>query len=231
MSSASWATSLTPHLQAIEVACTTVASLEELDGMFEELAEQMWAADEEPGLLDTPDMTPEAVGDFFEAAAYFHKQAPWKKAGERTIRLECAQFPEPLWYAVLMGQAGMNAGLVLYDNFDNLRTIKEDDLDDEENARLTSGLAVVFGEEADLSTADLSAVEEYGWKVAGKKAYPTVYRKEPGLTTRLPLPWELALLAASLRAVPDFAKGTEPSATVTVPTPAGARTLALSWAE
>jgi hypothetical protein len=90
---------------------------------------------------------------------------------------------------------------------------------------------VVFGEDADLSPADVLAAEEHGWKVAGKKAYPTVYRKEPGLTTRLPLPWELALLAASLRALPDFAKGKEPSATATVPTAAGERTIALSWTE
>jgi hypothetical protein len=231
VSSADLAAGLTPPLEAIEVACSAVDSLPVLDRVFEDLAEQMSAADEEPGLLDTPEMTPETVGDFFEAAAYFHKQAPWKKPGERTIRLECNQFPEPLWYAVMMGQAGMSAGLVLYDNWENLRKIKEGDLDEEENARLTSGLAVVFGEDIDLPTADLMGIEEYGWKVAGKKAFPTVYRKEPGLTSRLPLPWELALLAGSLRAVAAFAKGKEPSATLTVPTSAGERTFALSWAE
>ena len=45
----------------------------------------------------------------------------------------------------------MAAGLVLYDDLAMLNRIKQDDLSEEENARLTLALAVVFGEEEDLA--------------------------------------------------------------------------------
>jgi len=44
-----------------------------------------------PGLLDVPGVTPDVAGSFFDAAATFFEQAPWKKAGERPIRISTRQ--------------------------------------------------------------------------------------------------------------------------------------------
>jgi hypothetical protein len=181
-----------------------------------------------------PGITPEAVGSFFDAAALFYERAPWRKVGERPIRLVCDKFSGGPWFAVLMGQAGMTAGLALYDSLETLHRIQEGDLSDEENARLTAAVAVVFGDREDLPAGDLEAAIEQGWRVAGPRAYPSVYRMEPGLAMRSPLAWELELLEGCLRAVPEFVRKKtrrrEPFS-ITVPVASGELSLVLSWAE
>jgi len=218
-------------LSDLGIDFTATHTLDQMDEVFEELAEEL-LGQREPGLLDMPGMTPEAVGSFFEAAAGFYKLAPWKKIGERTIKVECARFTSGPWYAVLMGQGGMTCGLVLYDSLETLNRIKQGDLTEEENARLTSALAVVFGNNKDLPAADLDAARQYGWKVAGPTAYPWVYRKEPGLSMRPPLAWELELLEGCLRAVPEFVnrhKQDDPAREeFTVPVASGELKLVLS---
>src|SRR4051794_37000967 len=165
--------------------------------------------------------------------AAYYRQAPWKEIGERTIRVASGKFASGPWYAVLMGQGGMARGLVLYDSLETLNRIKQGDLTEEENARLTSALAVVFGKGGDLPAADLEAARQHGWRVAGPKAYPSAYRKEPGLSMRPPLAWELELLEGCLRAVPEFVRRRpqdDPAAEeVTVPVASGELKLVLAW--
>jgi len=185
------------------------------------------------GLLDMPGVTPEAVGSFFDAAAVFFEQAPWRKTAERPIEVQCQQFESGPWYAVLMGQGGATKGLALYDSLATLLRIQQGDLSEEENARLTAGLTVVFGDKDDLLPEDSDALAQYGWAVAGPDAYPTVYRMEPGLSMRPPLAWELQLLDGCLRSIPEFARKKtrrlEPLS-ITVPTTGGELALVLGWA-
>jgi hypothetical protein len=55
-----------------------------------------------PGLLDMPGVTPAQVASFYEAAAFFFQEAPWKEVGyEAAIRVECDKFQSGPWYAVL----------------------------------------------------------------------------------------------------------------------------------
>ena len=56
-------------------------------------------------------MTPELVGGFYEAAAAFFQQSPWKKVGyEAAIKIECDKYQSGPWYGVLMGQSGLTMG-------------------------------------------------------------------------------------------------------------------------
>jgi hypothetical protein len=229
---AAWTAGLLPAVEGVGVEWTQVGPLEGVDGFFEELAEQL-QGQRQPGLLDMPGVSPDAVGRFFEAAALYYRQAPWRKVGERTVKVECPRLESGPWYAILMGQGGVAAGLVLYDSLATLDRLQQGDLSDEESARLTSALAVVFGEEAELAEADSEAARRYGWQVAGPDAYPSVYRKEPGLSTRPPLAWELGLLEGCLRAAPEFVKARKPRGVtplrVTVPVATGELPLTLSW--
>jgi hypothetical protein len=73
--------------------------------------------------LDMPGVTPAQVGSFYEAAAGFFRQAPWKKVGdEAAIQVGCAKFPSGPWYAVVMGQSGLTTGLALYDDLKGVGT-------------------------------------------------------------------------------------------------------------
>src|SRR5262245_51369460 len=74
------ADALRPSLQAINVECTAVEALDEIDEVYEELSSQLQLpVQPPPGLLEMPGITPEMVGSFFDAAALYHERAPWKK--------------------------------------------------------------------------------------------------------------------------------------------------------
>ena len=81
--------------------------------------------------------------------------------------------------------------------------------------------------------ADLEAAQKHGWPVARADAYPEVYHKEPGLSLRPPLAWELELLEGCLRAVPEFVirrRQDDPAREeMTVPVASRELKLALSW--
>jgi len=126
----------------------------------------------------------------------------------------------------------MTKGLVLYDSLGTLQCIQQGNLSDEESARLSAGLTVVFGEKEDLAAADGEAAEKHAWRIAGADAYPSVYRMEQGLSMRPPLAWELRLLEACLRGIPEFvrkkSRRLEPLPII-VPTAGGELLLVLSW--
>jgi len=224
---------LRPHLEEIGLRLAETETLEHVESVFAGLSEHL-GGKPKPGLLDVPGITPEQVGSFYEAAAAFFQQAPWKKVGyEAAIQVECAKYESGPWYAVLMGQSGLTQGLALYENLKTLRRLLSGNADDEANARRTVATSVTFGEESDIPVADLEAAQRYGWKVARADAYPEVFHKERGLAMRPPLSWELELMEGCLRAVPEFVNRRQQDdptrEEMTVPVASGGLPLVLSW--
>jgi tetratricopeptide (TPR) repeat protein len=224
--------SLRPHLDDIGVSLVVSEQLDQLDGIFEEMLAHV-GAKREPGLLDMPGVTPEQVASFYEAAAFFFQQAPWKKVGyEAAIKIECDRFQSGPWYAVLMGQSGLVIGLALYEDLEALRRMWAGG-GDEESARRSVANTVSFGEEWDIPVADLEAAKRHGWQVAREDAYPQVFHKERGMSVRRPLAWELELMEGCLRVVPEFVsrrKQDDPTKEeFTVPVASGPLKPALSW--
>ncbi len=233
--SAELANALRAWLDTLGITCDVHEELEAVDHLMAFLGEKVSSSVQaESDLLDVEGMTPEMVGSFYDAAALYHEQTPWKKVGERPIRVSCERFGGGPWYAVLMGQGGMTSGLALYDDLETLDRIQQGDLPPEEMASMTAGWAVVFGDVGDLSEGDAAAAQRYGWRVAGPQAYPSVYRTDAGMQMRPPTPDELLRLEACLRAVPEFvrkkSRRTEPT-TITVPTAAGEVQMGLSWVD
>lgn len=226
---------LRTHVEEVGVSLAAVEELDQVEVVFEAMSEHM-GGKAEPGLLDMPGVRPEQAAGFYEAAASFYRQAPWKKVGyEAAIQVDCDKFDSGPWYAVLMGQSGLTMGLALYEDLETLRRMWSGRFGDEEGARQTVGTSVTFGEEWDIPVADLEAAKRHGWVVARPDAYPEVIHKERGLTTRPPLAWELELMEACLRAIPDFVnrrKQDDPAKEeFTVPVSSGPLKLVLSWAD
>jgi hypothetical protein len=192
--------------------------------------------DERPGLLEMPGIKPEHVAGLYGAAAGFYQRAPWRKVGRETaIMVECDKFESSPWYAVVMGQSGLEFGVSLYENLNILKKIWSGRITDEEHARETVALTLLFGDESEISVHDLEAVQKNHWDVAGPQAYPLIFRKERGMTIRPPLAWELELMEACLRAIPAFISRHRPGDfskhKMTVPVASGSLTLVLSWVE
>jgi tetratricopeptide (TPR) repeat protein len=226
---------LRPHLEEIGVECITTDELDQLDFAFEDLTRHL-TRDDPPGLLDMPGITPERVAGFYGAAAEFYRRAPWRSLGyEEAIRIKADKFESGPWYAVVMGQSGLTLGVALYEDLDLLRRMWAGKLSEEENARQTVAVTVTFDPDNDVPPTELDAAQKYGWEVAGPEAYPSIFRKERGLSLRPPLAWELELLEGCLRAIPDFVAQHRPGDTtthrVTVPVVTGELELDMSWVE
>jgi tetratricopeptide (TPR) repeat protein len=224
---------LRKDIEEVGVRLVESGELEEVGAVFEGLAEQM-GGKEPPGLLASG-LTPEQLGSFYEAAAFFYREAPWRRMGyEAAFRVECDRFRGGPWYGVVFGQSGLAFGLALYDDLRLLQGLWSDRGSDEDHARETVATSVTFGEETELAAADLEAARRFNWKVAQPEAYPIVYRKERGQTMRPPLAWELELMEGCLRAVPEFIKRRRPDDPTTeeilVTTVSGELPLRLQWA-
>lgn len=225
--------SLRSHLEEIGIGLVVSEGLDHLDGVFKDMTDHI-CGKPQPGLLDMPGVTPEQVGRFYETAAAFFRQAPWKQVGyEAAIKVECGKYQSGPWYAVVMGQSGLTTGLALYEDLKALRRMWAGERGDEDNARQSVATTITFGEEWDIPVADLEAAKQYSWQVARPDAYPEVFHKERGLSLRPPLAWELELLGGCLRAVPDFVnrhQQDDPAREeVSVPAESGPLNLVLSW--
>jgi tetratricopeptide (TPR) repeat protein len=226
---------LRPHLDEIGITCVTTDELDQLDFVFESLSKHL-TKDERPGLLEMPGIKPEQVAGLYGAAAGFYQRAPWRKLGRETaITVECDKFESSPWYAVVMGQSGLTFGVSLYESLNILKKMWSGRLTDEEHARETVALTLLFGDETEISVLDLEAVRKHNWDVAGPEAYPLLFRKERGMTIRPPLAWELELMEGCLRAIPAFISRHRPGDLskhkMTVPVASGSLTLVLSWVE
>lgn len=221
------------RLESIGVRCVVNEDTSQTDALIDDLTERVAGPSGLKALVRIPGMAPHQLGGFYAAAADFYRAAPWRQIpGDSVIRVETDAFSSGPWYAVIMGQRGMELGVALYEDLDLLREILGGRLSDEEHARRTAALSVTFGEVFDIAPEDADAIAEYDWPVATGEAYPSILRVNPGLALRTPLPWEVELLEACLRALPEFVRnGSQGSSSQTVATASREITLRLSRLE
>jgi tetratricopeptide (TPR) repeat protein len=205
------------YLQQAGIECEVVSQLDVLDAAFDSMLDHLNRDGGPPSLLNAPRITLEQVGGFFAAAAEFYRQKPWQRVpGDTIIQVDCDKFQSGTWYAVVMGQSGVQQGIALYENLAALQSVIAGHRSEAENARGMSAISMMFSEVFELSFRDLDAAEKYGWQVAGPEAYPMVLRINPGCAVRSPLVWELELVEGCLRTIPDFLAEKAESLTKTV---------------
>ncbi len=219
---------LDQRLGPLGVSCVFEPRLDRLDFIYSELAAGLAASEPMPALLDTPGVTPAQVAGFFDAAAGFYRQQPWRRVfGDKPIAIRCEHFQTSQWYGVVMGQSGMTLGLALYEDLDVLRAVlrQEEGVD-----RRHAGLSIMYGEPFEIAVRDLDAAEKHDWPIAAPEGYPIIVRMNPGMAIRPPLGWELELAEACLRAIPCFVnREVRTAARMMVPTAGGDLDLDVSW--
>ena len=226
---------LKPRLEQIGITVVPTEQLDHVDAAFEDLGAHL-ASGGPPGLLEMPGIKSEHVASFYRAAAGFHERAPWRKLGDETaIKVESDRFESGPWYAVVMGQSGVTFGLALYDDLEKLKKLWAGGMSNEDYAREILSLSMTFDDETAIAVSDLDAGRKLGWEVAGPEAYPSIFRKERGMSLRPPLAWELLLMEGCLRAIPAFIARQKPDDMsmhkMTVPVASGDLSLILAWVD
>ena len=197
--------SIAKKLEPFDIQCVREETPEQLRHMIDGLAAHIGGPQQRKPLVQSLGITIAQIGSFFEAAAGFYLARPWRKVpSDSIIQINCDEFESGPWYAVVMGQSGIEQGLALYEDLELLRTLLTGQLSEEESGRRTSAISVTYGEAFDLAPQDLDEAQKHSWPIAGSEAYPCVLRVNPGMAVRTPLKWELELLEGCLRAIPDF---------------------------
>ena len=153
-------------------------------------------------------VTTEQARDFYRVAASFYHQAPWHSVGgDEPIEVKCEQLEGGSRFAIVLGKSGKIRGLWLCDDWESCFLFENGDYNSvADYLRFTS---LRFLDRTEINTHDLEEAQRLGFKVAGPKAYPAVFRKERGDDLRSHDAGELELLEACLWVIPDFLKRAE----------------------
>jgi len=200
------ADALAPEMAPLGIRCTT-EDTPELDDMLAEL-EYFLAGGHEPipGLLDDPRVTPEQVGELFEAAADFYREAPWELMLDEDLVALRYPAPDGKWrFASVMGNAGLEFGLAVFDDlfdYDLVASTPPEDAIGMMNYR-----SITYDDMTTVPFADLDALEQYGWEIAEEDAYPIPFQVTEDEEVLRPGPDEIDWYTIALRAVTAFFPG------------------------
>lgn len=198
------AQALAPRLAELDIRCDYRATLPQANTALLEMEAHATKRKPVPGLLRVPGVTVPLVAELYAAAADYYRQKPWRWM-ENWLPIEVRYPPDGrARYALVLGGGGDVYGLSLYESLEDLDIVFSD-TSPEQHAAQVSWLSLVLDEATGMSFADLDAIEQYGWPVAGERAYPMAIKATPkGDWGVIPSASELAWLAAALRVLPDF---------------------------
>lgn len=133
-------------------------------------------------MIQQPGVTPEILGDFFEASAMYYKSRIYTRVrAEITVEISCPALHKTKWTAVTMGQMGQEIGIMLFDNPKLVKSMFNDRYEDSsETAAKMKGIGYSLDEQQTLHPADVAAAEQFGWPVPAPEAWPTAYYVDKG---------------------------------------------------
>jgi tetratricopeptide (TPR) repeat protein len=191
---------LKPKLRELDIRCVLRDELPELDEFLDVFVRSLGDPDK-CALADGAGVTMDQMESFYEAAASYFEQAPWRLVpGEIPIEIRCRGLAAGTRYAIVLGRTGVTLGLVMFHRREDAMALITGQKEWDE----LSALSVVFEEDAIMAPADLALVERRGWPIATPEAYPAVMRLEPGRAPLSPSSDDLVHLEGCLRTIPDF---------------------------
>ena len=196
---------LAPKLQQVGVCCEYRHALREVEEVLLGLEQFTNKQESIPGLLKSPGVTPFLVNGLFEAAVYFHREAPWRWIDDSRPIEVCYPPDGRPCYAVVMGHGGETYGLAVYKSLDELREVYAGIRPDKLIGRM-EWTSLLFGEVMEVPFDDLDDMEKYGWPVTGELAYPIPIRVSRSGHPVRPGKSELLWFEAALLAIPTFVR-------------------------
>jgi hypothetical protein len=143
--------------------------------------------------------TPELVAELFEAAAEFRALRPWQLLDDdNPVRVVSSRGEwRPLLVSV-MGSAGIARGIAVFDAEADFARVMAD--------RGFSGVVYVsFEVLSKVSHVVRAQAEQYGWKIANRASFPSLFRVRHGLPVPF-LPEDLIRATAAFRGVSEVAR-------------------------
>lgn len=202
------------ELGSIGITVELVDRFTVVDILIDKVRKMMESEDEDafeamPGLLDLEGITPERVAAFFHAAATYYKLAPWRfVADSHPLEISGPELFRSPVYITVMGNGGIEYGLGLFENLEELERMYELPPGTEIRRMSVRTASVLFSDPTFVCFADLDAIEQYGWQVAGPEAYPHLFQilpeREPPFQP--PSPWQVDVFEACLLALPQIVK-------------------------
>jgi tetratricopeptide (TPR) repeat protein len=155
-----------------------------------------------PAMLDAPQVTVELLKGVFEAAAEFYRAAPWiRLSNEQVIAIRHPN-EDSYHYALVMGQGGVEYGLVRYAEWSEVQSQSTHDDDPLRGWQDRTWNSITYDTADHLPFADLDAIEEHNFEIASENAYPVGLVIEGKGRVRRPTREEWEWYEAALRVIP-----------------------------
>jgi hypothetical protein len=155
-----------------------------------------------PAMLDAPKVTVELLKGVFEAAAEFYRAAPWIRLSNEQVIAVRHPNEHNYHYALVMGQGGVEYGLVRYADWSEVQSQSMYDDDPLLGWQERTWNSLTYDTADHLPFADLDAIEEHKFEIASEEAYPVGIVIEGQRQVRRPTREEWEWYEAALRVIP-----------------------------
>ena len=193
---------LEPHLNEAGIAAVFDPQPDLLDSLLAE-AMAMFEESESLSLLETPEVTPALLAEFFTAASAFYRAAPWTMLDDsQPLTLQFLPDGQTL-YAIILGQAKMQYGVLFFEHSQDIEVFTSESSNPLDNIPESGIQTVNFEDPDNLLDEDLQDIQTYGWELpaANIYPYPVIYTKEEAYH---PNGQQLARQTAALQAIQRF---------------------------
>ncbi len=177
------------------------------------------------------DLTKPMVSDLMEAAALFHRTAPWSlvSAEENVLGISIPELDVFDLVVTFPGPHAPRKGMLLFPDLDAFADFvgQTDRLDQGQNPEhFAPQMGLLFDPVADISPGIVDEVEQNQWPLADPEIYPDFHVVDSSLSARPPTPREALILSAACRLLSSVS--TEDRARVTLAMDASAPAVQLS---
>ena len=180
----------------------------ELDEVLESMIEAMPSdSDEEPSYLEGGRISEAIVAEFFGAAEYLYRVAPWRAAtDDQVVRVDISEFGIQGACLSIIGALGESLGIVLFPSLADYEAFSPEE-PSPTGGRIdlaSSCLGLIFDRGADLPIGMRREIGEHGWPVAAAEAYPTLRQLERDGASRPLAERDFRVASACARALASF---------------------------
>ena len=155
------------------------------------------------GLLSVPGANPSILRNLCSAAAHFYRHTPWRCLADAQPLSVTIAPPGKRYYIQIMGQAGLEYGLVIYQNWKDLEQFYQISDNPLSHIPASGWRSLTFESKQNLPLEDLIAIEKHACEIAAQEAYPfpVVYTLDD---IQRPALEELKVFEVVMRALPEF---------------------------